>query len=72
MFTLPDSSTQDEVIHVALPHVAGEVNLFGPDVEVRQVVAARGEDLQRDGVGLDVGGDVAQCGCGSVAELGHV
>ena len=72
VFTLPDSSAEDEVIHVALPHVAGKVNLFGSDAEVRQVVATRGEVLQRDGVGLDVGGDVAQCGCGSVAELGHV
>ena len=51
-FTLPDSSAEDEVIHVALPHVAGEVDLLGPDVEVRQVVAAQGEDPQRDGVGL--------------------
>ena len=50
----------------------GKVNLSGSDVEVRQVVATQGEDLQQDGVGLDVGGDVAQCACGSVAELGHI
>ena len=59
MFTLPDSSVEDEVIHVTLPHVAGEVDLLGPDVEVRQVVAAQGEDSQRDGVKSDEGGVVA-------------
>ena len=49
VLTLPDSSTEDEVVHVVLPYVAGEVTLPGLDVEVRQVVAVRGEDLQRDG-----------------------
>ena len=48
MFTLPDGSVEDEVIHVAFPHVAGEVDPPGSDVEVLQVVAARGEDPEQD------------------------
>ena len=71
MLCLPDGRTEDQIVHVTFPRrlvVEIEVHLFRPNVEIREVVALRGLNLQRRGVRAEMGDDVGGRRGGCFAE----